>query len=216
MQKHILFCLRAKACTDNFCVCWASGPNEGKTMSEDPIGVDHMDYAGLTQNALRSVIRQALQKAALPEGLPAEHHFYITFLTSAPGVTIPSDVLARYPRDMTIVLQHQYRDLKVYEDYFNVTLSFGGAPKVLRIPFNAISRFCDPAVHFALDFEIEEVFELYDDDIEAQDTPVEDFAAARLRQPQTSETKTETPAAEPSENAPEPPKVVSLEQFRKK
>ncbi|MGZ3306588.1 MAG: ClpXP protease specificity-enhancing factor SspB, partial [Asticcacaulis sp.] len=100
-------------------------------MSEDQIHADLMDYAALTQNALRGVIRQALLRAASPQGLPAEHHFYITFLTRAEGVSIPDDLLARYPYDITIVLQHQFRDLRVTDDFMRVTLTFGGVPKIL-------------------------------------------------------------------------------------
>jgi uncharacterized protein len=192
-------------------------------MSEDPIGIDHMDYAGLTQNALRGVIRQAMLKAAAPQGLPGEHHFYITFLTHAEGVSLPADVMARYPRDITIVLQHQYRDLKVFDDHFNVTLSFGGTPKVLRIPFSAITRFNDPAVQFMLEFEIEDEdepeFETHD--VAGEDTgttaSIETFTPARSRPDTTADSPLE-PAADATDapRADDTPKVVSLEHFRKK
>ncbi|MDC7682412.1 ClpXP protease specificity-enhancing factor SspB [Asticcacaulis sp. BYS171W] len=164
-------------------------------MSDTPAVIDHMDYANLTQNALRGVIRQALLRAAQPGGLPGDHHFYVTFLTRAEGVSIPDDLLQRYPNDITIVLQHQFRDLKVEQDRVSVTLSFGGMPKVLRFPYAAITRFYDPSVQFILEFEVEEAEEANDDLItEAEDTPVE-------------------PVKTDSDDA---PKVVSLDQFRKK
>ncbi len=174
-------------------------------MSEDQISVDLMDYAGLTQNALRGVIRQALQRAASPEGLPGQHHFYITFLTRGEGVSIPDDLLARYPYDITIVLQHQFRDLRVTDDFLRVTLTFGGLPKTLTVPYAAITRFHDPEAQFMLEFEAEDPADL------AQDLD-----------PTGADASTPDPAAEPPVPAPEAsedgdaPKVVSLDQFRKK
>lgn len=169
-------------------------------MSEEPLPIDHMDYAFLTQNALRSVIRQALLRAAAPQGLPGEHHFYITFLTRAEGVSVPPDVLARYPEDITIVLQHQYQNLKVTEDAVSVTLSFGGVPKTLNFPFAAITRFYDPSVQFLLEF-----------DVEVSDTDDEDVVDAEA----TEETD-DTPDTPPTTPDDQGPKVVSLDQFRKK
>ena len=125
--------------------------------------VDLMDYAALTQNALRGVIRQALLRAASKDGLPGEHHFYITFLTRGTGVSIPEDLLARYPYDITIVLQHQFRDLRVTEDFMRVTLTFGGVPKILTVPFAAITRFHDPYAQFMLEFEADDTSALTQD-----------------------------------------------------
>jgi hypothetical protein len=173
-------------------------------MTEDPI-VDHMDYAGLTQAALRSVIRQAVLRATTPEGLPGEHHFYITFLTHAPGVSIPEDLMQRYPHDMTIVLQHQFRDLRVTDDIMRVTLSFGGIPRILTVPFKAITRFQDPYAQFALQFESDSDFD-YDE--------VEEEAEAEAG---TSSGSEDDKVAEPSPaEVSDEPKVVSLDQFRKK
>ncbi|MFT4090665.1 MAG: ClpXP protease specificity-enhancing factor SspB [Asticcacaulis sp.] len=167
-------------------------------MSEEPLPIDHMDYAFLTQNALRSVIRQALLKAAAPEGLPGEHHFYITFLTRAEGVSVPPDVLARYPEDITIVLQHQYQNLVVTEDKVSVTLSFGGVPKTLNFPLATITRFYDPSVQFLLEFDVE-IPDGDEDDIETD----------------MSDDTTDTDDA-PTPPEDQGPKVVSLDQFRKK
>jgi len=120
-------------------------------MAED----DPLDYARLVREALRDVPRQALRIAA-GEGLPGDHHFYLTFRTSHPGVALSPGLHARYPEQMTIVLQHQYRDLAVGEDAFSVTLRFGGAPERLHVPFAALVSFADPSARFGLQFEPEE------------------------------------------------------------
>jgi hypothetical protein len=112
---------------------------------------DPLDYARLAREALRDVPRQALRLAA-SEGLPGEHHFYLTFRTSHPGVAISPGLHARYPGLMTIVLQHQYRDLAVGEEAFSVTLRFGGARERLHVPFAALVAFADPSVPFGLQF----------------------------------------------------------------
>jgi hypothetical protein len=113
---------------------------------------DPLDYGRLVREALRDVPRQALRLAA-SEGLPGEHHFYITFRTSHPGVAVSPGLLARHPGEMTIVLQHQYWDLAVGEEAFSVTLRFGGAPERLHVPFAAVVAFADPAARFGLRFE---------------------------------------------------------------
>ena len=113
---------------------------------------DPLDYARLVREALRDVPRQALRLAA-SEGLPGEHHFYLTFRTSHPGVAISPGLHARYPDEMTIVLQYEYRDLAVGEEAFSVTLRFGGAPERLHVPFAALVAFADPAAQFGLRFE---------------------------------------------------------------
>src|SRR5215468_7257645 len=105
------------------------------------------------QDALRGVVRAALQEAASPRGLPGKHHFYITFRTHAPGVLIPEHLRARYPDEMTIVLEHQFWDLEVYSDRFRVILKFSGQPHPIVIPFAAVTRFFDPSVKFGLQFE---------------------------------------------------------------
>jgi len=115
-------------------------------------GGEPLDYAHLVREALRDVPRQALRLAA-EEGLPGEHHFYVTFQTSHPGVAISPGLHARYPDRMTIVLEHQFWDLAVGEEAFSVTLRFGGAPERLHVPFAALLAFADPAAQFGLRFE---------------------------------------------------------------
>ncbi len=117
-------------------------------MADDMIG-----YESLMQDALRGVVRAALQEAANPRGLPGKHHFYITFRTHAPGVIIPDHLRARYTDEMTIVLEHQFWDLEVYADRFRVILKFSGQPQPITIPLTAITRFFDPSVKFGLQFE---------------------------------------------------------------
>ena len=152
---------------------------------------DLMHYDAMAHDALRGVVKAALKRAAAPEGLPGQHHFYITFKTQAPGVTVPPEIIAKYPDEMTIVLQHQYWDLAPGETFFSVTLQFGGQPKRLSVPYGAITRFYDPSVQFLLQFE----------------APEPEPAEAAL--PSESD-------ARPEGAADDAPKVVSLDHFRKK
>jgi uncharacterized protein len=116
--------------------------------------VDHLRYDLLTQDALRGVIRTVLIDAAT-KGLPGEHHFFITFDTCAEGVQISPRLKASYPQEMTIVLQHQFWDLKVTDDDFEVGLAFNGIPERLHVPLKAVKAFHDPAVQFGLQFTVE-------------------------------------------------------------
>jgi hypothetical protein len=155
-----------------------------------------MQYEAMAQDALRGVVKMALKRAASPQGLPGDHHFYITFKTRAPGVSGPPELLAQYPDEMKIVLQHQYWDLAPGETFFAVTLKFGGQPKRLSIPYAAVTQFFDPHAQFMLQFSAPAP--------EAQAEP--DKPA-----PADDEASPEGPAP-PSDE----PKVVSLDQFRKK
>jgi hypothetical protein len=116
------------------------------------MAVDHIRYDILAQEALRGVVRTVLVDAA-KNGLPGEHHFYISFDTRADGVRLSPRMLAQYPQEMTLVLQHQFWDLVVTEDGFEVGVSFSGIPERLAIPFAAIKGFFDPSVQFGLQFE---------------------------------------------------------------
>ncbi|MET3664652.1 SspB family protein [Caulobacter sp. 1776] len=161
-------------------------------MSQTNPPEDLMQYEAMAQDALRGVVKAALKKAAAPGGLPEPHHLYITFKTKAAGVSGPQDLLGKYPDEMTIVLQHQYWDLAPGETFFSVTLKFGGQPKRLSVPYAALTRFYDPSVQFALQFAPPEVIE---------DKPEPEPEA---------EDKPSVPAGEDG------PKIVSLDQFRKK
>ena len=160
-------------------------------MAQDPPAQDLMHYEAMAQDALRGVVKAALRKAALPEGLPGAHHFYVTFKTEAPGVSGPEDLLSKYPDEMTIVLQHQYWDLAPGETFFQVTLKFGGQPKRLSVPYAALTRFYDPSVQFLLQFE-----------------PPAGSAVGRIA---AVPDQGDEPPADP-----DAPNVVSLDHFRKK
>ncbi len=116
---------------------------------------DHIRYDLLVQDALRSVVKNVLADAA-KNGMPGEHHFYVSFKTTAPGVRISNRLREQYPDEMTIVLQHQYWDLGITEHTFEVGLSFGGVPERLLVPFDAVVGFFDPSVQFGLKFEVQD------------------------------------------------------------
>src|SRR5947207_13454314 len=116
------------------------------------MATDHIRYDVLARDALRGVLRRVLTDAA-EHGLPGDHHFFITFLSTAEGVKLSPRLLAQYPEEMTVILQHQFWDLVGTEDRLEVGLSFGGVPERLVIPFNAIKSFFDPSVQFGLQFE---------------------------------------------------------------
>ena len=147
-----------------------------------------LPYQEWTEEALRLVVVRALQYAAR-HGLPGGHHFYLSFRTDQPGVVIPARLRAQYPREMTIVLQHQFWDLVIDEPagLFSVGLSFGGTPASLTIPFAAISAFADPEIRYGLRFTIGEP------EAEPEAAP-----------------EPETPAETPT------PQIVSLDAFRRR
>src|SRR3546814_12331188 len=113
---------------------------------------DRLRYDRMVERALRGVVREALTQAA-ESGLPGSHHFYLTFITGAPGVAIPEHLHQQYPEEMTIVLQHQFFGLEIRSDAFSVTLSFSNKHERLTIPFAAITTFAAPPVNFALQFQ---------------------------------------------------------------
>jgi uncharacterized protein len=119
------------------------------------VSKDLMRYDRMAQDALRGVVRQALARAAGPEGLPGSHHFYISFKTDDPGCDVDESLSKAYPDEMTVVLEHQFWDLAAEDDFFEVTLKFGGVPKYLKVPYSAVTRFHDPAVGFHLQFDYE-------------------------------------------------------------
>lgn len=155
---------------------------------------DLMRYDLMAQEALRGVVRQALLKAAGPEGLPGQHHFYVTFRTRGADVDIDPSLLDKYPDEMTIVLEHQFWDLEVGEAGFEVTLKFSGVPKYLKVPFTAVSRFHDPSVGFHLQFE-----------------SGENSSAG-----ETADGSDAAPADAPKSADGDSAEVVSLDSFRKK
>jgi hypothetical protein len=163
-------------------------------VAEDLIG-----YDALTQDAMRGVVRAALSRAASQKSLPGKHHFYITFRTRAPGVVIPEHLTARYPDDMTIVLEHQFWDLEVFPDRFRVILKFNGQPSPIVIPFAALTRFYDPSVRFGLQFEAQTADARAEEEAPPQQPPAQ-AAVGVDREPRP---------------APAQAAVVSLDAFRK-
>ncbi len=111
-----------------------------------------IDYEALAQDAMRGLVRTVLQRTA-KSGLPGEHHFYISFDTNAPGVSISKRLREKYPNEMTIVLQHRFWDLSVSDERFEVKLTFDGIPERVVVPFSAIKVFFDPSVRYGLQFE---------------------------------------------------------------
>jgi len=167
------------------------------------MATDHIRYDVLARDALRGVLRQVLTDAA-EHGLPGDHHFFITFVSTAEGVKLSPRLLAQYPEEMTIILQHQFWDLVVLDDRFEVGLSFSGIAERLVIPFSAIKSFFDPSVQFGLQFETS--------DAAAESAPAETPAASPAASlPAPAEAIKEEPA-KPTEGA----EVVRLDRFRKK
>jgi hypothetical protein len=170
------------------------------------MGRDLMRYDLMAQDALRGLVREALARAAT-EGLPGEHHFYITFATGFAGVEMPDDLRERFPTDMIIVLQHQFWDLEVRETDFSVTLHFNHQPRTLTVPFKSIISFVDPSVQFGLRFQVDG----YEPAEPAPgDAPLPEPAALPDARP-------EEPPAEESEEAADSKtgEVVDLNAFRK-
>ncbi len=165
------------------------------------MGDDELRYDQMVENALRGVVRAALIQAA-EKGLPGDHHFYITFRTDAPGVDIPESLRETYPTEMTIVLQHQFWDLSVETDHFNVTLSFSNVPSRLTVPYESVIAFADPSVRFGLQFDLEEGAE---DVLEAAEKSGEEPGG---------DNDAEAIADRPDEIG--SAKVITLDTFRKK
>lgn len=122
-----------------------------------------IDYGGMMHRAMQGLIAEVLQGVA-DNGLPGEHHFFITFDTREDGVEIADWLRERYPSEMTIVIQHWYEDLRLTDDGFTITLNFGNAPERLVIPFEAVRTFVDPSVEFGLRFETQESDDEDDED----------------------------------------------------
>ncbi|WP_439408922.1 SspB family protein [Bradyrhizobium sp. DASA03076] len=171
------------------------------------MATDHIRYDVLASEAMRGVVKKVLTDAAA-HGLPGEHHFFITFVSKAEGVKLSSRLLAQYPEEMTIILQHQFWDLTVLEDRFEVGLSFGGIPERLVVPFSAIKSFLDPSVKFGLQFETS------DAEVAGENLPAAPAPSA-VPMPAAAIEPTET-AEEPSPPNPGGAEVVRLDRFRKK
>ena len=180
---------------------------------------DRFHYDALVDDALRSVVRRVLTQVA-EKGLPGSHHFYISFRSTDPGVELPEYLRAKYPEEMTIVLQHQYWDLIIGSSHFEVTVSFNKQQERIKVPFAALSAFVDPSVRFGLQFDRKDKA----GGPETAELPASPPAALPpaekrppLAAPAGSDTKSDGTAA-PAEGKPEDAasKIVKLDSFRKK
>lgn len=183
------------------------------------MAVDHIRYDLLTQEALRSVVRRVLIDAA-KNGLPGEHHFFISFDTRNAGVRISPRLRGQYPEEMTIVLQHQFWDLAVADEAFDVGLSFGGVAERLHVPFDAIKGFFDPSVQFGLQFQTLSGTEAEAEKQDAranvpQGLPAPSDPASPINPSPASKTQADAPA-QADGKAPSGGEVVRLDRFRKK
>jgi hypothetical protein len=177
------------------------------------MAIDHIRYDVLTQEALRGVLRRVLEDAA-KHGLPGEHHFFIAFDTNAEGVKISPRLHGQYPQEMTVVLQHQFWDLTVREDDFEVGLAFGGIPERLVVPFAAIKGFFDPSVQFGLQFEVVEASE---DDTAEDAAPLTVAKDGVFNPAEPSLARGDAPSAASNDEADKPSAdVVRLDRYRKK
>ncbi|RRH72206.1 SspB family protein [Falsigemmobacter faecalis] len=156
--------------------------------------VRSIEYGNLMHQAMRGLIRQVLTEVR-QNGLPGEHHFFITFDTTHPDVQIADWLRARYPEEMTIVIQHWFENLEVDEEGFTITLNFGNQPEPMRIPFDALRTFVDPSVEFGLRFEAHE-----------EDPDEED---------ESEEGGDDEPTPPPAAPSPGGAEVVQLNRFRK-
>ncbi len=182
---------------------------------------DRFHYDALVDDALRSVVRRVLTQVA-ETGLPGSHHFYISFRSGDPGVELPEYLRAKYPEEMTIVLQHQYWDLILHDDSFEVTVSFNKQQERIKVPFAALSAFVDPSVRFGLQFDRRDKA---GEKLDAASAPVGAAEPTPLpvpekRPPAAEGSDAEAPAEAAAEDAAKPEdaasKVVKLDSFRKK
>lgn len=185
----------------------------------------YFQYDQMVDGALRGVVRQVLRDVA-KNGLRGAHHFYISFHTDRPDVQMPDYLRARYPQEITVVLQHQYWDLQVGEDAFDVTVSFNKTPEKLHIPYAALTAFVDPSVRFGLQFE-----EVSDKDGEDEaKAPAERIALKKPKEPggqglagagndsaeQAGAAGEKANGAEADKDGAGGAKIVTLDAFRKK
>lgn len=186
---------------------------DDSTEPDSHMADDHIRYDILAQEALRGVMRKVLAEVART-GLPGNHHFFITFLTGAPGVRVSSRLRERYPEQMTIVIQFQYWDLKVTDTGFEVGLSFSDVPEKLEIPFSAVRGFYDPSVNFELEFDVKTETSA-EEELAGQPAP-EPLAVVAEKKPEKKKTAEAEKKPAAADAAAKGAEVVSLDAFRKK
>jgi len=165
---------------------------------------DYLDYGKLIDEAMHHVVRKTLQLVG-EQGLPSDHHFFITFQTNYPGVALSEVLRSRYPDEMTIVVQHQFWDLEVEEDKFSIVLSFDNVKQLLVVPFGSLVSFADPSVKFGLQFQGDMLDDGFDDDDDDDGAPL----------PPSGRSSKEKDG-DKGENISDGSNVVTLDNFRKK
>lgn len=207
-------------------------------MPDEP-SEDLIRYDILAQDAMRGVVKKIITETA-KAGLPGDHHFFVSFLTGYPGVRLSSRMRERYPDEMTIVIQHQYWELKAHENSFEIGLSFDDIPENLLIPFASIKGFFDPSVQFGLQFDIADEPDEDEDNVLAISAVEPDDRQTNAVKPEKKQARTTSPTALPAKKTASKPKkktrkntpnskektggekepgsadVVSLDAFRKK
>lgn len=167
-------------------------------------GQDFIDYPGYIDDAMRGVVKRALSDVA-KNGLPGNHHFYVSFATDFPGVQMSPALKARYPKEITIVVQYQFWDLEVGDRAFSIMLSFNNIPEKLVVPYRALTAFADPSIKFGLQFHAQ--------------TPTADamdFSADELDAHTGATFNAATPHADNEAQPAASAQVISLDAFRKK
>ena len=169
---------------------------------------DWLRYDRMVEDALRGVVRRALNEV-VAAGLPGDHHFYLTFRTGEAGVEIGPALKSQYPKEMTIVLQHQFWGLEVEDERFTVTLSFGGKHERLVVPYRAIVSFADPSVKFGLQFETSVLGE-------GDDLPETEPGKGKMVTPKDLNDLPREVEDKAAGNAKSGAQIVALDAFRKK
>ena len=174
--------------------------------------MDRIDYPALIDEAMRGVVKRVLGMVA-KEGLPGKHHFFVSFATNFPGARISPQLRERYPDEMTIVMQHQYWDLKVMDDHFSIMLSFNNVPEKLVVPYASLTAFADPSIKFGLQFHSHPSAEGDEHNPSYGQDNDEKFQAELLGDTLVEEDPTGTEGSAATGDA---HKVISLDLFRKK
>ncbi len=182
-------------------------------MERIEVMTDTIDYPGLIDSAMRNVVREALIHVD-KFGLPGEHHFFISFQTNFPGVSISPQLKARYPEEITIVVQHQFWDLKITDKQFSLMLSFNNIPEKLVVPFDALTAFADPSIKFGLQFHGKQPAN--SGSATAKEEPVSCPATGKTGNEKPPMAAFEEDAPSEADEAANDEKVVSLEAFRKR
>ncbi len=178
---------------------------------------DLIGYDEIIENSMRTVIYETLKKIET-KGLPGNHYFIISFLTKYPDVKVPESLKDKYRDEMTIVVQYQYKSLKVTQDHFEISLSFSGKYEKLFVPYKSVTSFADPSMNFGLKFSVS-----YEDLEGAEITVIDpsDHANKNNSDKRSSKAKTATKSAAKgkksakSKTGKDDDKVISLDQFRK-